>query len=83
MNTTRKITLHTIGVELMYPFWTSIEAPVKGFDLMNLDLQFKLTVQLASWATLSYVFSAKRVPMLVDRWQISNQMALGFTAKFF
>jgi len=73
---------YSIGAELMFPFWTSIKTLISGFDLLNLDLSFKITVQLASWASLGYVLSAKRVPLLADRWQVFNQLALSFTAKF-
>lgn len=72
---------YSFGAELMFPFWTSIKTPISGFDLLNLDLNFKMTVQIATWASLGYSLSAKRLPMLADRWQVFNQLVLNFTAK--
>lgn len=43
-----------------------------GFEAMTTDLAAKLSVHLAKWLSLDYVFSAKRVPQIVEEWQVQN-----------
>ena len=72
----KKHLTYAFRAELMVPFVTSVSTPVKGFNLMNLDLGFKIGVKLSKWASLDYVFGAKRVPMLVSAWQLTTQLVL-------
>lgn len=51
------------------------DAP-KAFDAMTTDIAAKLSVHLAKWLSLDYVLSAKRVPQIVEEWQIQNGLLL-------
>jgi hypothetical protein len=64
----------------MFPMYTSIDTDLTGFDLLNTDLSFKVGLKMSKWASLDYVFSAKRVPVMVDQWQIVNNLVLSITA---
>jgi len=72
---------YAFRLELMLPFYTDIDTgKLGGFDLMNADLTFKLGLKLSSWASLDYLFSAKRMPLIVNQWQVVNNLVLSITA---
>jgi hypothetical protein len=68
--------------ELMYPIITSIDTDLQGFDLLNADLSLKVSLKLAKWASLDYVFSAKLIPLLSRNWQVTNNLVLSLKADF-
>lgn len=47
-----------------------------GLSRMTTQLAATLKVKLAAWASLDYTFSARRVPLVVDRWQVQNGILL-------
>lgn len=51
-------------------------------DYQQVGVQVELGVKLAEWMSVDYVLSARRLPMLIDRWQVSNNLVLSFSAKF-
>ncbi len=51
-----------------------------GFTAMSTDISGGLSIKLASWASLDYVLSAKRIPSVTPDWQIQN--GLLFTSGF-
>lgn len=51
-----------------------------GFTAMSTDISGGLSIKLASWASLDYVLSAKRIPSVSKTWQIQN--GLLFTSGF-
>ncbi len=61
---------------VFYPLYTSVETDLSGIDLMSTDLSAKLSVRLAKWASLDYVVSAKKVPLILNEWQIQNGVML-------
>ncbi|HAA55130.1 MAG TPA: hypothetical protein DCE42_10245 [Myxococcales bacterium] len=69
--------------ELMYPIITNVETDLKGFDLLNADLSLKVSFKLAKWASLDYVFQAKLIPLLVEQWQVTNNLVLSVKADLF
>jgi hypothetical protein len=70
-------------INLMVPFITSVPTTLQGFELLNADIQFKVTLKMAEWASLNYVFRAQRLPILTENWQVSNNLVLSFTANLF
>ena len=49
--------------------------------LINADVSFKVGVKVTNWASLDYVFSAKRLPLIIDQWQVLNNLVLSITAQ--
>lgn len=43
-----------------------------GLDAMTSDLGFGIGVKLAKWLSLDYTITARRVPLILDDWQIQN-----------
>ena len=76
----KKELIYAFRVELMYPLYTSIDTELSGFDLLNTDISFKLGLKLGKWASLDYLFGAKRLPLIVDQWQLVNNLVLSITA---
>lgn len=47
-----------------------------GLDAMSIELNAGLSIKLAEWASLDYVLSAKRIPLILDDWQVQNGLVL-------
>ncbi len=47
-----------------------------GVDAMTSDLGLGISVKLAKWLSLDYTFTARRVPLVLDDWQIQNAVML-------
>lgn len=71
---------YTLKAGAMYPFYTSADTDIEGIDLLNVELAFNLSIKLSKWAALNYSLSALRVPMVVDKWQVTNNLMLSLTA---
>ncbi len=54
------------------PVYTSITGTPTGLDALNSDFSVSASYKLAKWLSLDYVFSAKRVPLVSDKWQVQN-----------
>ena len=54
---------------------TNLFQPITNSSI-NVDLDARLSVQLAEWLSLSYVVNAKRVPLILDAWQIQSGLLL-------
>lgn len=74
---------YSFYTKLMMPFFTSVPTELQGFELLNADVQFKVSLTLSKWAALNYVFRAQRTPLLTEKWQVSNNLVLSFTADIF
>lgn len=66
---------------LLHPFYSDPEKVVdgetlEGFDLANIDLSAKVSFKLARWASVDYVLTAKRQPLVVAGWQVQNNLLL-------
>lgn len=72
---------YSLGVNVLYPFYSDPEAtvggePLDGVELTNVEITGKLSVKLATWASLDYVLSAKYLPLIIDEWQVQNGLLL-------
>ena len=61
---------------LFMPFYTSIDNTATGIDALNADFSAGASYRLAKWLSLDYVFSAKRVPLISEKWQVQNGVLL-------
>lgn len=72
-----------LTANFMLPITTNIDTKgLTGFELLNADINFKVGVKLAKWASLDYLFRAIRAPLLIDKWQVSSNLALTIKADF-
>jgi hypothetical protein len=75
-----KILNYGIYAEVMYPFAHNAETDLEGAELINTEFRFTLGIKLFSWASLNYSLSVLRVPLIVDKWQVTNNLMLSITA---
>lgn len=59
-----------------YPLYSTAETKFEGLDALNTDLSGKVSVKLARWASLDYVVSIKRIPLILDDWQVQHGLLL-------
>ncbi len=57
-----------------YPIVTNSDTELTGMDLLHTDLGANVSFKLAKWLSVDYVLKAKRLPFVVDDWQIQNSM---------
>jgi len=58
------------------PIYTSLASAATGIDALNTDLAAGVSYKLAKWLSVDYVLTAKRVPLVVDKWQVFNGVVL-------
>ncbi len=68
------------GAESLTPFFSSSDADTdkSAVDLTNVTVYAQLSFKLVSWASLDYEFKAIRQPVLLDEFQIQNNLLLTF-----
>ncbi len=73
--------LYRLYAEALIPFYTSIEDKEdrNAGELTNVELGAGLTFKVFSWASLVYEFKAIRLPLIVDEFQIQNNLLLSFS----
>lgn len=67
-------------INVLQPFIADPDPGKSGVDLLQLDVQGKLSLKLAAWASLDYILLVKRVPLVLDEIQVTN--GLLFSASF-
>ncbi len=65
-----------LSLNLLHPFVTTADTDLEGTELTNYEFGAKLSTKLSSWASLDYVFSAKRIPLIQEDFQVQNNLLL-------
>lgn len=75
----KRITYAT-GVEVLVPFVNDLpkDDDRSAFDLTNVELYAKASFKIVEWASLDYEFRALRQPVLLEDFQIQNNVLLTF-----
>jgi len=71
---------YSILAEVMLPLFSSVTNNLSTIELINVEIAAKLSIKLASWASLNYSLSVVRAPLIVADWQIVNNLMLSITA---
>jgi hypothetical protein len=58
------------------PIVSQTESTLSGLELLNTEIEAKISVKLAKWLSADYVFNGRRVPLVVDEWQLTNSIVL-------
>lgn len=72
----KKIISYSLSGQIYWPFYKSIPTDLTQGQRIHAEIELKLGVKLASWASLDYVLSAKRLPFLTKDWQVQNGLLL-------
>ncbi len=59
---------------LYYPLLISDDHNLKDEELIHAQIEAKISVKLASWASLDYGLIVKRQPFVTTEWQITNTL---------
>ncbi len=59
-----------------FPVHSTAETKFEGMEALNSDLSGKVSVKLAKWASLDYVLNIKRIPLVLDEWQVQHGLLL-------
>ena len=64
----------------MQPVYHNADTDLEGFELLNMEFEALLGVKLAEWISIDYAFKAVKQPLLVEDWQIQNNLlvSIGF-----
>ena len=76
---------YSVGVGVLFPFKTSELAAgdERGLiDLVSVEGHVGINVKLFDWASLGYKLSVLRDPLVIDEWQVSNNLLLTIGAAF-
>lgn len=76
----------TVGKQVTWSFTANMLYPFPGVgdgseqftgaDAINYETIGKVGVKLAKWASLDYVLTAKKIPLVLDEWQVQNNLLL-------
>ena len=70
----------SLAGSIYYPFAVDEDHGLDGADLIHATIEGKISVKLASWASLDYSLTVKRQPFVTTDWQINNTIL--FTVGF-
>lgn len=71
---------YSLLAEIMVPFVSTADTNLTLVQQINTEIALKLGIKLTKWAALNYNLSVVRAPLLVDDWQITNNLMLSITA---
>ena len=75
--------LYAASVETLFPFFSTPDTGKSGIDLTTLDVQVSLGIKLFSWMSLDYNLRVVREPVILDAFQVQNNLLLNFSYTFF
>ncbi len=61
---------------LFLPIMTASEQKLTGTDAMTTEIGAGLSVKLAKWASLDYVLNVRRIPLVLEKWQVQHGLML-------
>jgi hypothetical protein len=66
---------------LYYPLFLSVTTELEGMELLHTDVGANASLKIQEWLSLDYVLKVRRLPLLVDQWQVQNALLLtaGYT----
>ncbi len=66
-----------LSIDLFQPVLPSAgDGEPSGIDRLNMDLIGGLSLKLAKWASVDYVLTVRRQPVVLQEWQVQNQVLL-------
>lgn len=68
------------GANFFLPVTSSSDRDFEGLDVLNTNISGGVSVKLSDWASIDYVLTMKRIPLVLDEWQVHNGVI--FTAGF-
>lgn len=64
---------YTASADFFYPMYESNDSSAQdGIEKLQTNIAAKLSVRLSKYFSLDYILSLKRIPIIVDEWQVQN-----------
>ncbi len=70
--------MYAAGVELMQPFYTSIDTNLKGIEFLNVRIDALMRFKLWKFLTLDISLDVKHYPVVSEQWQVSTNLLINF-----
>jgi len=58
------------------PLYSSAIQQLEGMDALQTDIAASISIKLSDWAKLDYVANIKRIPLVVEGWQVQHGLML-------
>jgi hypothetical protein len=65
-----------LNVDLFQPFVTTAETELSTIGQLNAEVVLGVSLHLLKWLSLEYLLTAKRIPLILDAWQVQNLLVL-------
>lgn len=65
-----------LGAMFMQPVYTNADTDLTGLDLLNMEFSATLGVKVFEFLSLDYAFKALKQPLVIDQWQITNNLLI-------
>jgi len=62
----------SLSGSIYYPIIMDEDHGLKDEELIHSDVEAKISVRMASWASLDYALTAKLHPFVTEKWQLTN-----------
>ncbi len=65
-----------LNVDLFQPFVTTANTDLSTIGQLNAEVVLGVSLKIVKWLSLEYLLTAKRIPLILDAWQIQNLLVL-------
>lgn len=72
----KEIIKYAASALFMQPVYQSVDTDLEGLELLNMEFQVGLGVKITKYFSIDYAFKAYKQPLIVDDWQIQNNLLL-------
>ena len=66
----------TAKANFFQPLYSNATRKLSGLDALQTDVSAALSVKLSSWAKLDYVLNVRRIPLVLEEWQVQHGLML-------
>jgi hypothetical protein len=65
-----------LNVDLFQPFVTTSDTELSTIAQLNSEIVLGVSLKLVEWLSIEYLLTAKRIPLILDDWQVQNLLVL-------
>ena len=65
-----------LNVDLFQPFVTTSDTELSTLEQLNAEVVLGVSLHLVKWLSLEYLLTARRIPLILDAWQVQSLLVL-------
>lgn len=65
-----------VEADFFQPLYTTSEVELSTIEQLNVELVIGLSLKAAKWLSIDYLFTTKRIPLILNDWQVQNLLVL-------